>query len=259
MKRKPTDPYPCDSESAPRSSHCSSAAPLTFGSLFAGIGGIDLGFERAGMVCKWQVEIDDYCQKVLAKHWPKVKRYDDVRTWPQPDTEYVDIIAGGFPCQDVSAAGKRFGINGERSRLWFEMLRVVRELRPRIVVVENVPGLLDRGMGNVLGSLAEIGFDARGEVLSSCTFGAAHARERVFIVARSDSEPWRRQRWWKRFTGESPEERNLCQREIEPRVARMADGIPHRLDRCEKLGNAVDPRVAEWIGRRIVEASKDVN
>jgi DNA (cytosine-5)-methyltransferase 1 len=241
------------------SSHCSCAAPLTFGSLFAGIGGIDLGFERAGMVCKWQVEIDDYARRVLEKHWPDVRRHDDVRTWPQPDTGYVDIIAGGFPCQDVSAAGKRVGINGERSGLWFEMLRVVRQLRPRIVVVENVAGLLDRGAGEVYGSLAEIGFDARGEVLSSCMFGASHARERVFLVARTDSEPWRRQRWWQRFTGESPQEWDVCEREIEPRVARMADGIPNRLDRCEKLGNAVDPRVAEWIGRRIVEASKDVD
>ena len=133
---------------------CSCAAPITFGSLFAGIGGIDLGFERAGMQCKWQVEIDEYARKVLAKHWPKVRRHDDVRTWPQPDSERVDVITGGFPCQDVSAAGKRIGIKGERSGLWFEMLRVVRELRPQIVVVENVTGLLDRGAGEVYGSLA---------------------------------------------------------------------------------------------------------
>ena len=95
--------------------HCSVAAPLTFGSLFAGIGGLDLGFERAGMECKWQVEINEYAQRILANHWPDVRRHDDVRTWPQEDTEYVDIIAGGFPCQDISNAGQRAGIDGERS------------------------------------------------------------------------------------------------------------------------------------------------
>uniref|UniRef100_UPI0035617122 DNA cytosine methyltransferase n=1 Tax=Stieleria sp. TaxID=2795976 RepID=UPI0035617122 len=94
---------------------------LTFGSLFAGIGGIDLGFERAGMTCKWQVEIDDYARRVLAKHWPDVRRHDDVRTWPQPDTERVDVIAGGFPCQDISYAGKGAGLAGERSGLFFEL------------------------------------------------------------------------------------------------------------------------------------------
>ena len=105
--------------------------PLTFGSLFAGIGGFDLGFERAGMVCKWQVEIDDYANRVLRKHWPDVRRWPDVRTWPQQDTEPVDVICGGFPCQDISYAGRGAGLEGERSGLFFESVRVVRELRPR--------------------------------------------------------------------------------------------------------------------------------
>ena len=112
--------------------------PLTFGSLFAGIGGFDLGFERAGMVCKWQVEIDDYANRVLAKHWPDMRRWPDVRTWPQPDTERVDVICGGFPCQDISYAGQGAGLDGDRSGLFFEAVRVVRELRPRVVVLENV-------------------------------------------------------------------------------------------------------------------------
>ena len=91
--------------------------PLTFGSLFAGIGGLDLGLECAGMVCKWQVEIDEYCRKVLAKHWPTIERWADVRSWPQPETERVDLICGGFPCQDISYAGRGAGIEGERSGL----------------------------------------------------------------------------------------------------------------------------------------------
>src|SRR5215510_9060927 len=115
---------------------------LTFGSLFAGIGGIDLGLERAGMECRWQVEIDPFCRQILAKHWPEVKRYDDIRKLAASDLEPVDLMAGGFPCQDLSQAGKRAGIEGTRSGLWFEFARLVRGLRPRYVLIENVPGLL---------------------------------------------------------------------------------------------------------------------
>ena len=121
----------------------------TFGSLFAGIGGFDLGFERAGFECKWQVEIDPYCQRVLAKHWPNVRRHDDVRTFPpsNPDEWGIDVICGGFPCQDISFAGHGAGLAGERSGLWSELLRVTGVLRPSFVVVENVAALLSRGMG----------------------------------------------------------------------------------------------------------------
>jgi len=133
---------------------------MTFGSLFAGIGGFDLGFERAGMVCKWQVEIDDYANRVLAQHWPDVARYRDIRDCGAHNLESVDVICGGFPCQDISYAGRGAGLEGERSGLFFEAVRVVRELRPRIVVLENVAALLTRGLDVVLGTLAEVGFDA---------------------------------------------------------------------------------------------------
>jgi DNA (cytosine-5)-methyltransferase 1 len=167
---------------------CSVAEPLTFGSLFAGIGGIDLGFERAGLRCKWQVEIEPYSQKVLAKHWPEVRRHDDVRTWPQPDTEYVDIIAGGFPCQDISYAGKGAGLQGERSGLFFEVCRIVGDMGPRIVVLENVAALLTRGMDEVLGSLASIGYDAEWHCIPAASFGAPHVRDRVFILGYSNDD-----------------------------------------------------------------------
>lgn len=167
---------------------CSCAVPLTFGSLFAGIGGIDLGFERAGLQCKWQVEIDAYAQKVLAKHWPNVRRHDDVRTWPQPDTEYVDIIAGGFPCQDISYAGKGAGLEGERSGLFYEVMRIVSDLGPRIVVLENVAALLTRGLDSVLGSLASLGYDAEWHCVPAAAVGAPHKRDRVFIVAYANSD-----------------------------------------------------------------------
>src|SRR6266699_2059797 len=140
---------------------------LTVGSLFSGIGGFDLGLERAGMEIRWQVEIDSFCQQVLAKHWPNVKRYDDVRTVGAHNLERVDVLCGGFPCQDVSCAGPRTGIDGVRSGLWSEMVRVVRELRPRYVFMENTHGLLERGFGRVLGDLAEAGYDAEWACLAA--------------------------------------------------------------------------------------------
>ena len=159
---------------------------MTFGSLFSGIGGIDLGLERAGMTCAWQVEIDPWCRQVLTKHWPNVRRYEDVSAVGGDTLEPVELIAGGFPCQDVSVAGQRAGIqDGNRSGLWSEFHRIIRELRPRYVFVENVPGLLTNGMGRVLGDLADIGYDAEWEVLSAADVGAPHLRKRVFIVAHT--------------------------------------------------------------------------
>src|SRR6187551_321237 len=130
------------------------------------------------MRCAWQVEIDPYCRRVLAKHWPDVRRHDDVRTFPPTDAgEWrVDVICGGFPCQDISNAGKRAGIDGERSGLWAEYARIVRALRPSIVVVENVAALLNRGIERVLGDLAACGFDAEWEVLPAAAAGAPHFR-----------------------------------------------------------------------------------
>jgi DNA (cytosine-5)-methyltransferase 1 len=165
---------------------------MKFGSLFAGIGGMDLGLERAGMKCVWQVEIDEFCRKVLAKHWPYVRRWDDVRTFPPEGNWSCDLIAGGFPCQDISNAGKMEGIDGERSGLWAEFARIIRVVRPRFVLVENVAALLGRGAGRVLGDFAEIGFYAEWQPIPASAAGAPHLRERVFIVASSgglDSMP----------------------------------------------------------------------
>jgi DNA (cytosine-5)-methyltransferase 1 len=158
---------------------------MTFGSLFAGIGGMDLGLERAGMTCKWQVEINPYCRKVLAKHWPDVPKHDDVMTFPptQPEDWTVDLICGGFPCQDVSRIGKRAGIEGERSGLWTEYDRVVRTLRPRFVLVENVMGILARGINTVLGDLASLGYDTEWNCVPASAVGAPHSRQRIFVVA----------------------------------------------------------------------------
>lgn len=156
---------------------------LTFGSLFAGIGGMDLGLERAGMQCRWQVEIDDYATKVLAKHWPTVPRFRDVRDVGAGCLERVDLIAGGFPCQDISVAGKGAGIAGKRSWLWAEYARIIGELRPRFVLVENVPALRSRGLGRVLGDLASLGYDTEWDCIPAAAVGAPHLRDRIWIVA----------------------------------------------------------------------------
>lgn len=158
---------------------------MTIGSLFAGIGGLELGLERAGLgPTIWQVEQDAYCRSVLAKHWPDADRsVTDVCEAGAANLERVDLICGGFPCQDLSYAGKGAGLDGARSGLWFEYLRIIRELRPRFVVVENVAALLARGMDVVLGTLAESGYDALWTSLRASDVGAPHRRERLFIVA----------------------------------------------------------------------------
>ena len=163
--------------------------PLTVGSLFSGIGMFDLGFERAGCEIRWQVEIDPFCRAVLAKHWPGVTRYADICTLHAPEPAWVDILCGGFPCQDISDAGTRLGLAGSRSGLWREFRRLIGELRPRFVVVENTAALLHpgRGMGVVLGDLAALGYDAEWDCLPLAAFGAPHLRDRVLLVAYPDT------------------------------------------------------------------------
>lgn len=240
---------------------------FTFGSLFAGIGGFDLGLERAGMVCKWQVENDPFCNKVLEKHWPHVKRYGDIR-YIGDDLEPVDLICGGFPCQDVSLAGKRAGIKeGTRSGLWFEYSRIIRLLRPRYVLVENVPGLLGNGFGRVLGDLAESGYDAEWDCIHPRTFGSPQRdRTRLFLMAYPPSMfsngGQNNEKCGSSVFQSIPEPGNsLCsnvwrdsdQYLDSARVLRVADGVSEDVDRLRALGNAVVPQVAEFIGRMILE------
>lgn len=158
---------------------------LTFGSLFSGIGGFDLGFERAGMTCKWQVEDNTHCNKVLNRHWPHVERHEDVRDF-QTTNSVPDVICGGFPCQDLSVAGRRAGLAGKRSGLWDEFRRVIAGMRPGWVVIENVPGLLSsnggRDMGTILRALGKLGYRWAYRVLDAQYDGVAQRRRRVFIV-----------------------------------------------------------------------------
>ena len=162
---------------------------MTYGSLFTGIGGIDLGLDAAGFHCRWQVENDPYAVKVLEKHWPTVKRYGDICSIDGSELEPVDLVCGGFPCQDLSQAGKRVGIEGTRSGLWFEYARLVGELGPRYVLIENVPGLLvSDAMRRVIGELARCGYVGCWRSLRASEFGASHLRKRVFIVAHGNGE-----------------------------------------------------------------------
>lgn len=240
---------------------------ITFGSLFAGIGGFDLGFERAGMVCRWQVEIDPFCQRQLCRLFPDVGRWDDVRTFPPsaPPHEWrVDVICGGFPCQDISVANPSgLGIDGPRSGLWREYHRIIRTLRPRIVVVENVPNLLGRGIRRVLGDLAASGYDAEWDVLPASAFGAHFPGQRVFIVAANSPPSCLRRegRWTKPKAIECPwgreEFEGLLRSVVQSAVpagkrGALSDGFPSKVDWLRVFGNSVTPQQSEWIGRRVV-------
>ena len=162
---------------------------LTVGSLFAGIGGFDLGFERNGFDVRWQAEQDGKAQAVLSARFPMARLYDDVRTIGAATVEPVDVICGGFPCQDVSVAGKREGLGGERTGLFWEAARSIDELKPKWAVLEHVPGLLSSNGGRdfhtVLSALADLGFRRAYRILDSRYFGVAQRRRRVFIVLRA--------------------------------------------------------------------------
>jgi DNA (cytosine-5)-methyltransferase 1 len=158
---------------------------LTIGSLFSGIGGFELGLEWAGLgPTLWQVEIDPKARLVLADHWPDVKRYEDVRTVGAATLERVDLVCGGFPCQDISSAGPRVGLAGARSGLWYEFARVVEEMRPQWVVVENVGGNGSAWVDAVRGDLERRGYATLPVPLEAADLGAPYARARIFIVGR---------------------------------------------------------------------------
>lgn len=242
-------------------------------SLFAGIGGIELGLERAGMTTVGQVEIDPWCRSVLAKHWPEVPIHDDVLTapewWASEERPTVDLVCGGFPCQPFSLAGWQLGVADERW-MWPAFRAVIRSVRPRYVLVENVSALVrDSGAwGTILADLFALGFDAEWGTLRASDFGAPHNRERVYLVAypegqhgeaRSglvESGGWRPSLTARGLSGLAiPERRRAARAWLarEPRVDRLADGIPRQVDRLRGAGNAVVPAVAEHIGRLIVE------
>ena len=151
--------------------------------LFSGIGGFSLGLERAGMQTVAFCEIDKTAQQVLRKHWSDVPIFDDVKTLKGEQLGTIDVICGGFPCQDLSFAGKGAGLTGARSGLWWEFHRLIKEIKPSWVIIENVAALRSRGLDKVLGSLAEIGYDAEWHCVPASAVGAPHQRDRVWIIA----------------------------------------------------------------------------
>lgn len=237
-------------------------------SLFSGIGGLELGLERAGMTTVGQVEIDPYCRRVLAKHWPEVPKHDDVRTavewWLGGDTRpTVDLVCGGFPCQPVSSAGLKRA-QADHRWLWPAFAGVIRALRPRHVLVENVTGLFARGggMGDVLGDLATLGYDTEWDCIPAAFVGAPHIRARVFVVAHpGHSRQLHQPRIYRRIrrrlgNGGASTLPNDTHWAAEPDVARMVHGVPKGVDRRRVLGNAVVPQVAEHIGHLILDAER---
>lgn len=216
------------------------------------------------MKVRWQVEIEDFPTRVLEKHWPDVARFRDVRDCGAHNLERVDLIAGGFPCQPVSQSGKRRAQADERW-LWPEFARILRELRPRYAFLENVSGLLARGFGDVLGDLAELGYDVEWECLPASAFGAPQPRWRVWVVAHAHREGCGRGKECDCGTPapiigaprDHAERLALARRrahEAPALVRRMDHGVPRRVDRNRALGNAVVPQVAEAIGRAIMRA-----
>jgi DNA (cytosine-5)-methyltransferase 1 len=234
-------------------------------SLFAGIGGFDLGLERAGMKTVAFCEIDPFCRQVLAKHWPEVPCYDDVRTLTADSLTragiHVDAICGGFPCQDISLAGGGAGIEGARSGLWGEYFRLIGEIRPSVVIVENVSALLGRGIGRVLGDLATIRYDAEWHCIPASYAGARQLRDRVWIVAYPERHPLQggasfTAAWCEKSRAEQLA--RLVQPRAWPTLSSARDsgtghGVPFGTHRNRAIGNAVDPRVAQMIGDVVVE------
>lgn len=163
------------------------------GSLFSGIGGIELGFERAGFKTKWFIEKDEYCQKVLRKNFPDIPIYGDIEKIDFTKLEKVEILTGGFPCQDISYAGKGEGIKGKRSGLWKYYYQAIGVLRPEYIFIENVPALLNRGLNVILADLATCGYNAEWDCIPAVAIGAPHRRDRVFIFAYTNNHRCKRQ------------------------------------------------------------------
>ena len=247
---------------------------LTHLSLFSGIGGLDLAAEWAGIQTVGQCEWADYPTKVLEKHWPDIPRWRDIRTltgesfYERTGLHTVDIISGGFPCQPFSVAGKRRGKEDDRY-LWPEMLRVIRELKPKWVVGENVSGLIRAALKDILSELEKEDYEARAYSSEARNVGGLFRGERIAIVASSNDRcatMWRdrefqtdgkTQKLQNHNRGRTQEPCLWKRWEIEPRPYGVADGIPNRVDRLRCLGNAVVPQQFYPIFKAIVEVEKE--
>jgi DNA (cytosine-5)-methyltransferase 1 len=216
------------------------------------------------MRCEWQVEIDPYCQRVLAKHWPNVRRWDDVRTFPPEGDWGVDLICGGDPCQGNSNAGSVHKV--EHDDTGAEFVRIVDTIRPRIVVRENPSRSRNDALWpwwRMRSELERVGYVVLPFRLRACCVGADHERDRLFLLAELlDANSKRLSRVNRKWITPKHSKRTIINRIRDtwqdslpsPVICRGDDGIPNRVDRLRGLGNAVVPQVAEWIGRRIMQA-----
>lgn len=243
-------------------------AELIHGSLFTGVGGFELGAEMSGIKTIWSCEFEEHNREILAKHFKETEQYIDVREMKKP--KYVDIISGGFPCQDLSIAnqskkslkedGTKKGIEGERSGLWSEMWRIIDEVRPRYVILENSPMLIIRGLERVLSDLARIGYVCEWQCLYASQFGYNHSRKRFFAIAypsqeRCEDNSTAFQELSKILQQRPPRQNPLSMpferfnRNSNYELLRMDDGFSKELDkqRIEMMGNAVVPEIAHYL------------
>jgi DNA (cytosine-5)-methyltransferase 1 len=241
------------------------AGGLTVGSLFSGIGGLDLGLERAGMRVVWQCEIDEGASGILAEHWPHTPNLGDITKVDFTAVPPVDVLAGGFMCTDLSISGYQKGLTNEtRSGItWAGMVRAIRTLRPRYVLVENVSALLTGGDGEwfgiVLSELAACGYDAEWDCIPATAVGAPHIRDRVFIIAYPADQPVQESVLARAYRLQR-QSRRVGRFEVagshweadQPSMVGMAYGLSGWVDVSRALGNAVVPQVAELIGGWIV-------
>lgn len=231
--------------------------------LFSGIGGFSLGLERTGgfetvAFC----EIEEFPRKVLNKHWPEVPIYHDVRELTGSEVGKIDVIAGGFPCQDISVAGKGAGLGGKQSGLWAEFSRLIGELRPQFVIVENVAALLSRGLGDILRDLAALGYDAEWHCIPATFAGAPHNRDRIWIVAHPQRHQQSREKpciWPLGRMGriEQPLSWDEPWEDALSKFRRLDDGLPRSVASTDGYRNAVIPQIPEMIGNAILEALRE--
>ena len=229
---------------------------MTHGSLFSGIGGFELGAQWCDVEALWSCEIQKFQRSILQQTFPDTKIYEDIRELSKP--QYVDIISGGFPCQDISVAGKGIGITGSRSGLWGEMYRVIRQVKPRYVLIENSPMLLIRGFERVLCDLSKIGYNAEWQCLSNADFGFDHSRERVYVIAYSNKVKRQAGRIQKRGEIKTifiPPSKQYSRFPFSKRIYEMPDcehigvndGIQGWTHRVGAIGNAVNPCLAKYL------------
>jgi DNA (cytosine-5)-methyltransferase 1 len=222
-------------------------------SLFSGGGLGDYGLELAGMEIVGQVEIDDYCQKILKLRWPNVPKWGAIEN---VKTEYLpkcDLICGGFPCQDISAGGSRKGLCGSHSGLWKEFSRIISEIRPRFVLLENSSHLVRRGLMQIVSELTSFGYDSEWEIISSQGFGSNHKRVRLYLVAYAPSKRLER-RIFTQAAWEVREKTAGCFKwGNESKILRKDDGNPTRVDESKLIGNGIFVPAFKWIGERIME------